>query len=474
MFKSVNPSLLFAIVIFSTALLTFAIKTIANKKKIQAKVDFRRKNKQLTPLLGGLAIYSTLILSTLITHDQLLLSITIAALPIVIIGVWDDIHELSAKPKFIAQLLATTIFVNVYPEKDLIFHSWGLPVFINYFFCYFWALTLSNAINFIDGLDGLAATFCIIASITIGVISPHNMNTSIVITAAISGFLLFNLPPAKIYLGEVGSSFLGFAMSASTLSVVSDRSFAATSITILFIFSYPLIDLTYCTFRRVLNGQSPFVGDHDHIHHKLRKIGFPIKVILGTIILIAILTNLTAYILSQTQSLPVLVLTAGVVAGSLLILLISFLYTEHKLGTQVSTYGRTLLEKHFSSEEAITVTGLKQGIVIDLLPYYKELQVMGIPVVNSFLEDLSEVVKTIHAKFEVQIISSYSLGISFYTMASDPEKLIQDFDALIKKYKIQKNIKKLPDGVYFYSRQNIGQFVKLTQRTPENVYKQVG
>lgn len=251
----------------------------------------RHLHTQPLPRLGGVAICIAFLASLVVlipisklTHTSFpgrnLLGILLPALIVFLLGVYDDVRPLQAKSKIAVQSVAAILlyfggfgihysvpFLGGFLAKAI-----GLPLTI------FWVLLITNAFNLIDGLDGLAAGSALLSSMAIFAtsLSGHNELVAVLAIAlagASLGFLPFNFYPASIFMGDSGSLFMGFLLSALALAGGQKAaSMAGVAIPIL-IFGLPILDVTLAVVRRFLRGQSLFRGDADHIHHKLMKRG---------------------------------------------------------------------------------------------------------------------------------------------------------------------------------------------------------
>ncbi|MEK5376629.1 glycosyltransferase family 4 protein [Paenibacillus sp. FSL P2-0173] len=277
-------------------LLTPLVKKFAVKVGAVDVPNARKVHTRIMPRLGGLGIFLAFLLSLLavlpFVPDGMLSSrdinfiaaFLIGGTLITLIGALDDRFDLDAKLKFLAQIAVACMvvfafdirvdFVNV-PFQDAYssLESWiSIPLTI------FWIVGVTNAINLIDGLDGLAAGVSGIAIGTIFVMSVLMGNYMVamlclVLLGSIIGFLFFNFHPAKIFMGDTGSLFLGFSLAM--LSMLGFKQIAIVSfITPLIIIGVPLSDTFFAIIRRKLQKKPIFSPDKGHLHHCLRELGF--------------------------------------------------------------------------------------------------------------------------------------------------------------------------------------------------------
>lgn len=252
--------------------------------------DERKIHKKPIPRLGGIAIFlGTLfsLITVIIIQGEYPFGNSISAILaggtiMFLMGIVDDTYGLNAKFKLFIQiccaLIAYLLGVQIlYANFPFIGHVYfgvlGLPLTI------IWIVGISNAMNFIDGVDGLAGTVGVIGAVTLGTVAlfvtPEQSTStliSFILAGALAGFLVFNYNPAKIFMGDSGSLFMGFLLAALAIVGVM-KSIAFTIFLPVFILAVPLFDICFATLRRLMKGKSPFTPDAEHLHHKLLKAG---------------------------------------------------------------------------------------------------------------------------------------------------------------------------------------------------------
>jgi len=243
--------------------------------------DERRMHMAAVPLLGGLAIYVAWLVSTLLLVDvtRPYWGIIGGATIVVAVGLFDDLYELEPIVKFIGQLLA--IGVAVYfdvritrvavPFTDVFVH---FPTIVSVFVTAFWMAAIINMVNFIDGLDGLAAGVCAISALTFSVIAlSTGFATMGVVAAVLAGatfaFLRFNFHPATIFMGDAGSMLLGFTLGAISVQSVMKSTAAVALLLPLLVLAVPFTDLFLIVWRRWRRGVPFYSPGQDHVHHDL-------------------------------------------------------------------------------------------------------------------------------------------------------------------------------------------------------------
>jgi UDP-GlcNAc:undecaprenyl-phosphate/decaprenyl-phosphate GlcNAc-1-phosphate transferase len=284
----------FVFAIAVSALLTYWVRTAAIARGLKSTPVYgRHTHTQPLPRLGGVAICFTFGLAALaylpitrFLHIGLYLrnylGILIPLLIIFLMGAYDDLRPLKPITKVAVQVVAALIlfaggfgihYFNGLLGGSIIGRAIDLPLTV------FWVLLITNAFNLIDGLDGLAAGSALISAIVLlaAAIYSHNDLVTFLVVAllgAILGFLPFNFFPASIFMGDSGSLFIGFLLSALSMAGTRKATTFAGAVVPLLAFGLPVLDVTLAVLRRAIRGRPLFRGDTDHIHHKLLRRGF--------------------------------------------------------------------------------------------------------------------------------------------------------------------------------------------------------
>ena len=309
------------------------VKILAYKVgAIDVPKDNRRMHKEPIPRLGGLAIFLAFLLGVLLfaNIDKQMQGILLGAIMIVILGVLDDILTLSALPKFIVQIAAAGVAVyhgcaietisnpNLFSSVPYInLGVWSIPVTI------IWIVAITNAVNFIDGLDGLACGVSAISAGSLFVIAllVSEGNVAIILAALLGaclGFIPYNLNPAKIFMGDTGATFLGYILA--TISVQGlFKMYAIISFAVPFlILGVPIFDICFAFLRRIAKGQNPMRADRGHVHHRLIDMGFSQKQSVAISYLITAILGLAAVVLTSSGEIKAMILIgAMVVVGAI-------------------------------------------------------------------------------------------------------------------------------------------------------------
>lgn len=303
--------------------------------------DDRRMHKNPIPRMGGLAIFLGFLISVLIfvDIDAKVRGILLGAVVILILGVLDDILTLRAIPKFLVQIVAAVIVVCHGCCIDQIF-GWVLPDWLSYVASVLWIVAMTNAVNFIDGLDGLAAGVSAISAgamlvVALLLVPQGNSAVSALLLAAVVGgcigFIPYNFSPAKIFMGDTGSNFLGFILaSISIFGLFKTYAFISFAVPFL-VLGLPLFDICFAVIRRLARGQSPMHADRGHFHHRLIDMGFSQKQAVSICYLLTAILGLAAVTLTGRRFEQVLI-----VAGALaLVVAIGFVLVFNRHHHQV-------------------------------------------------------------------------------------------------------------------------------------------
>lgn len=245
--------------------------------------DARKVHTQAIPRVGGIAMVAGSVLSIVILADlnQQLLAILAGFIVIWGFGLWDDKCDLNYKIKFLGQLLAVVIVV-VWGDvvvRTFPFFDGYLADYLAFPLTIFALVGITNAINLSDGLDGLAGGTSLISISIIALLAFDSSGDMVVLIAmavagSILGFLRHNTYPARLFMGDTGSQFLGFSLGVLVIVLSQSVNSAMSSLIPLFILGLPILDTMAVMVQRLYERRSPFSPDKNHIHHKLLDIGF--------------------------------------------------------------------------------------------------------------------------------------------------------------------------------------------------------
>ncbi len=288
----------FALAFFISFILTFIVSRIAVRRRIVDVPDAERRfHKNATPILGGFAVFGSLLLvsiAMLFTGDLIgniplrqLVAIWVGGIILMIGGYLDDRYRLPARYSVIFPILACLTIVtsgisavsvhNPFTGEIMQLNNWmvfGMPL-VSGIIVFVWTFGMTYTTKLLDGMDGLVTGIAAIAGIVIfglsltpDVMQPQTALLSIIFVGSLLGFLILNFHPAKIFLGESGSTFAGFMLAI--LAIVSGGKIA----TAILVMGIPVLDAFWVILQRLFNRQSPFQGDRRHLHYKLTEIGF--------------------------------------------------------------------------------------------------------------------------------------------------------------------------------------------------------
>jgi len=294
---------------------TPVVKSLAFKiHAVDVPKDNRRMHDHPIPRMGGLAIFLAFLFSVLlfVPLTRELRGMLLGATVIVILGVLDDIFALPAMPKFLVQIAAALIAVvqgNVitYLSNPNIFSPnpiWNLGV-LSVPFSVLWIVAITNAVNLIDGLDGLACGVSAISSMTLLIIAltvsePQVALLMAALAGSCLGFLPYNMNPAKIFMGDTGSTFLGFILAVVSIQGLFKYATIISFAVPFLLMGLPIFDTCFAILRRVSHGQSPMSPDRGHIHHRLIDMGLSQKQAVAVLYVISAILGLSAVVLTTS------------------------------------------------------------------------------------------------------------------------------------------------------------------------------
>ncbi|MEI7025682.1 glycosyltransferase family 4 protein [Paenibacillus sp. y28] len=304
----------FAAAVVLAIVLTPVVKRVAFWVGAVDAPNHRKVHTRIMPRLGGLAIFLAFIGAFFAVapafaelNEEVVTGLLIGGAIVVLVGALDDRYQLSPKWKLLGQIIAASVVVYCGVQIDLVNLPFGdstvdmgwlsIPLTI------FWIVGVTNAINLIDGLDGLAAGVSAIATATIMVMALIMGNITVVILSAlllgsIVGFLFYNFHPAKIFMGDSGALFLGFSLA--TLSILGFKQATLVSFIVpIVMLGVPLSDTFFAIVRRIVNKTPISVADKSHLHHCLLQLGFSHRKTVLVIYGIALVFGASAVLLSQ-------------------------------------------------------------------------------------------------------------------------------------------------------------------------------
>lgn len=280
----------------------------------------RKVHRTPTPLLGGAAIFIGAILAVLILYrgdpEPTVLGVLLASTVVALTGLLDDYRPLPAWAKLGGQFLGFLILAYFGIRVRL-----PVPDVVNYGITLLWLLGITNAINFLDNMDGLSAGIAAVTSSFILLLALFNGQFLVGALAAgllgaCLGFLRYNFPPARIFMGDVGSLFLGFLLAVLGIQLrFPDNSNFVTWMVPVFLFGLPIFDMTLVVISRLRRGLSPNTAGKDHTSHRLVRLGFSPREAVLILYLFSGILGMMALFITQAS------IVEGYVVGALAALL---------------------------------------------------------------------------------------------------------------------------------------------------------
>ncbi|WNF37320.1 MraY family glycosyltransferase [Bacillaceae bacterium IKA-2] len=330
----------FIICLLAVILITPLVKTLAIKIGATDKPNHRKVHQKLMPRLGGLAIYVGFLVGVIFLRPEspFLLPILIGGSMIVIVGILDDLFELAAKWKLVVQIVAASIvigggvhveFINLPFDGRLELGWYGIPLTL------VWIVGVTNAINLIDGLDGLAAGVSSIVLLTLSGIAYMMGNffvvaLGVILLGSTLGFLVYNFYPAEIFMGDTGALFLGFIISVIALLGFKNVTLFSLLIPVI-ILGVPISDTLFAIIRRFVNKLPLTEPDNAHLHHCLLRLGFSHRQTVLVIYALSLLFGLGAIVLTQSTLWGTFIIVAlFIIAVELMVEIVGLVNTTYK------------------------------------------------------------------------------------------------------------------------------------------------
>jgi len=309
-----SPILIPILALILSLIAVSVIRRVSKKLGFIAQPRQDRWNKNPTPTLGGVGIYLafviTVVVYSIVDHswDNVRLGILISATGMFALGLYDDIKPITPPVKLLGQIVAASVVVFMGFTTD--FFTVRLPGNIlaqipNILITFLWLIGITNAINLIDNMDGLAGGISLITAGILSFLFWKAGNTpllalSLALAGSLLGFLYFNFPPASIFMGDSGSLFIGFTLATLAIARQPQASnvFAILGVpTILFLM--PILDTALVTVTRIIRGQSPSQGGQDHTSHRLIAFGLSERQTLFVLYGVAIISGIVAIVLES-------------------------------------------------------------------------------------------------------------------------------------------------------------------------------
>ena len=308
-------------------LLVPGVAKLAVKIGAVDKPNARKVHTKIMPRMGGLAIYVSFFVVLFLSHSMSkeLLGLFLGGTVLVLVGIVDDMKDIPAKVKLVGQIVAACIVVAFGVRVDFmtnIFHGdtfflsfASIPVTV------IWIVAIINAVNLIDGLDGLAAGIAIIAAATMAISGYAGgqlemASMAMILMGATRGFLRYNFNPAKIFMGDTGSMFLGYNLAVFAVMGVAKSFTLLSLVTPILVLAIPILDTLFAIIRRKINHKPIFKPDKHHLHHCLLNYGFSHRdtvLIIYAVSAVLALCGLIMTYLNSTQGICLLAVISVVI-----------------------------------------------------------------------------------------------------------------------------------------------------------------
>ncbi len=337
------PILRLVLALGVSALISFLSTPIVKKMAfkvgaVDVPKDDRRMHDHPIPRLGGLAIALAFLLTVFLFAqlDKQLEGILLGAIVILVLGILDDCLTLKALPKFFVQIFAAVIVVahgctvqyltnpfSRVPGATIDLGIFAAPLTV------LWIVTITNAVNFIDGLDGLAVGVSSISCTSMLVIAlvVAEDNVAVIMAALLGaclGFIPYNFNPAKIFMGDTGSTFLGFVLATMSIQGLF-KLYAVISFAVPFIIlGVPFFDICFAVLRRLWRHQNPMTADRGHFHHRLIDMGFSQKQSVAITYTLTGILGLAAVLLASSGGAKAMIVVCSIMVVSVLAFMVIF------------------------------------------------------------------------------------------------------------------------------------------------------
>ena len=309
--------LLIAFTMIVSLIITPIIIAVSKKLDLVDRPNFRKVHTKPISVMGGTVILFSFLIGIWLGHpiEREVKPLILGAIIMYLVGLIDDIYDLKPYIKLTGQIVAALVvtlygitidFISLPMGPTIHFGFLSIPITV------IWIVAITNAINLIDGLDGLASGVSAIGLMTIGFIAILQANIFIimiccVLLGSLIGFLFYNFHPAKIFLGDSGALMIGFIIGFLSLLGFKNITFIALFFPIV-ILAVPFIDTLFAMIRRMKKGQHIMQADKSHLHHKLLALGYSHRQTVLLIYSIAIMFSLSSVILYLSQPLGALMM----------------------------------------------------------------------------------------------------------------------------------------------------------------------
>ncbi|WP_165869218.1 MraY family glycosyltransferase [Thiogranum longum] len=323
----------FLISLVLTMMLIPPLMRMAVRLSVVDTPNERKVHTGVIPRIGGMAMVVGACIPILLwlPHSQTIVSFLYALLILLVFGAWDDSKEINYKLKFLGQFLAVSVVVFGGNLNIAIFPFAGMdpvPMYLSVPVTIIFLIGVTNAVNLSDGLDGLAAGVGLLSLGAIALLAQLGGGQEIVlicfiVAGTIFGFLRYNTYPARIFMGDTGSQFLGFTIGVLSIILTQQVNTALNPLLPLFLVGLPIVDTLFVMSKRISEGRSPFAADKNHMHHRLLALGMAHYEAVSVIYISQLIFLLAAFLLRYQSDVVVFLAylgLTGVLLGGLLLL----------------------------------------------------------------------------------------------------------------------------------------------------------
>ena len=269
----------FLLALVVTMALIPPLMRVAERLSVVDTPNERKVHTEAIPRIGGMAMVVGACIPIILwlPHDTTVMAFLSALLILLVFGAWDDSKDLDYRLKFLGQFLAVFLMVVWGKVNIAVFPFTGMdpvPAWLSIPVTVIFLVGVTNAVNLSDGLDGLAGGVTLLSLGAIALLAKLVNGDEIIITCfvvagAIFGFLRYNTYPARIFMGDTGSQFLGFTIGVLSVMLTQQVNTALNPWLPLFLVGVPIVDTLFVMARRIREGRSPFAADKSHMHHRL-------------------------------------------------------------------------------------------------------------------------------------------------------------------------------------------------------------
>jgi len=323
----------FLVALVVTMALIPPLMSVADRLSVIDTPNERKVHTGAIPRIGGMAMVVGACVPILLwlPHTGTVMAFLTALLVLLVFGAWDDSRELDYRLKFLGQFLAVSVIVFWGKVNIAVFPFAGMdpvPAYLSIPFTVIFLVGVTNAVNLSDGLDGLAAGVTLLSLGAIALLAKLAggdviILMSFVVVGTIFGFLRYNTYPARIFMGDTGSQFLGFTVGVLSVMLTQQVNTALNPLLPLFLVGLPIIDTLFVMTLRIREGRSPFVADKTHMHHRLLDLGMAHYEAVSVIYVSQLAFLVTAFLLRYQSDIAVFLAylgLTGLILGSLLLL----------------------------------------------------------------------------------------------------------------------------------------------------------